>query len=829
MAFNGIFSGQNLDNAAAKHCDLLKNGVVITVDSDPAKAGDVIGVRCQSGYEFKDDTGKTGSATSAFLTFYQTNPYVNVELAPIGDKTARYYTLTAADIARHAAALNLATIATKPLNPPMTWVKNPSTGVVGQDIEFQWQDGNPPAQGYSVGVEGKTTFATTTSYTYTPTTDGTHEIIISDGVTVLRQTIVVAVKPVSNITFNNFPTSAVKGIPVRIEWSDGIPAGNGYEVTINKDGQNVIHTYVTTEYYDFTPPNVGDYIVVVTDSDKHIQHGLSAGNSYSFTAGDFNKLAGKATLTIDGKQITGAVVIPAGANLTATADSGKEFYTDGNGASIYFSGLASGIIQNFGFTIGADSKSATLQFPDAVINSFECDVHNSIIIPPLAWINNPTAGQVNTAVQFSWNTGTPKPNGVYTVKVTRLSDSQIVDNADITNKFYDLNQPTAASYKIEVSDSLNTITQTVTLTAVAPTYDYTFTANDYTNLINAGATMTADGVNVIAGTGFNYGAVLIAKAGAGRVFLVNEYGAVLGFNNPKGEVTFTLNSDRTEGTFNFVAPTAADERYLGFFAESKLIDDVNGTNAVYIVERDDMMAVNSQRFVVLYNSNGSKNNVLDYGQYILGLVKLPFAIDSSLILGTDTITLGDLSTGVKAKKVKVDSIPVDLGNIVVSPKYNNLLDFANTTALIHLPYCDAINIDLDYVIGQTVSVKYMVDVYNGRATILISSTAINDVVIMKEVNLGINIPYMNSSNEHAENANIDVGGNNGVTTPYIEILRNEAMLADGMFTIPVLDESILKKAHGFVKVDEVYLVTTKALKSEQDEIISLLRDGVIFR
>ncbi|MFW3388557.1 UNVERIFIED_CONTAM: hypothetical protein RF648_21460, partial [Kocuria sp. CPCC 205274] len=188
-----------------------------------------------------------------------------------------------------------------------------------------------------------------------------------------------------------------------------------------------------------------------------------------------------------------------------------------------------------------------------------------------------------------------------------------------------------------------------------------------------------------------------------------------------------------------------------------------------------------------------KNNVLDYGQYILGLVKLPFAIDSSLILGTDTITLGDLSTGVKAKKVKVDSIPVDLGNIVVSPKYNNLLDFANTTALIHLPYCDAINIDLDYVIGQTVSVKYMVDVYNGRATILISSTAINDVVIMKEVNLGINIPYMNSSNEHAENANIDVGGNNGVTTPYIEILRNEAMLADGMFTIPVLDESILKK------------------------------------
>ena len=73
-----------------------------------------------------------------------------------------------------------------------------------------------------------------------------------------------------------------------------------------------------------------------------------------------------------------------------------------------------------------------------------------------------------------------------------------------------------------------------------------------------------------------------------------------------------------------------------------------------------------------------------------------------------------------------------------------------------------------------------------------------------------------------------MGGDNGVLIPYIEIVRNDAILPNGFFTVPVVDESLISGQSGFIKIDNVELETS-ALGNEKAQIISLLNSGVIIK
>ncbi|MCS5737245.1 hypothetical protein, partial [Herbiconiux daphne] len=183
----------------------------------------------------------------------------------------------------------------------------------------------------------------------------------------------------------------------------------------------------------------------------------------------------------------------------------------------------------------------------------------------------------------------------------------------------------------------------------------------------------------------------------------------------------------------------------------------------------------------------------DYGQFILGLIQLPFSLDPSYILQPESIRLATLDSKVMAPVVSTDKPRVDLGSIYTPRDTDTFLDYQNTTALLHLPRTEAINIGTEYVIGETITVEYIIDAYTGRATINIGSSKIGgDIIVSKEVDLGVNIPYTTLiTTRSAENTSITLGGDNHVTTPYIEIVRYDAVLANGFWTVPVPDEDTL--------------------------------------
>ena len=80
----------------------------------------------------------------------------------------------------------------------------------------------------------------------------------------------------------------------------------------------------------------------------------------------------------------------------------------------------------------------------------------------------------------------------------------------------------------------------------------------------------------------------------------------------------------------------------------------------------------------------------------------------------------------------------------------------------------------------------------------------------------------------AENSNIELGGDNGVTKPFIEIVKTELILPDGFYTIPVTDEDKLINHKGYIEVDQIDLKSF-ANHRERSLVINALKDGVIIK
>ena len=248
--------------------------------------------------------------------------------------------------------------------------------------------------------------------------------------------------------------------------------------------------------------------------------------------------------------------------------------------------------------------------------------------------------------------------------------------------------------------------------------------------------------------------------------------------------------------------------------------EVAGTNNVYLIDSTKLKQVNEVRF-----QGTQESGVYDYGNYILSVLQLPFDIPESLILLPDNIRLGDFDTEVEADVISTDRIRVDMGTISVPNENGNLLDFANTATILHLPLANSISIDPQYVIGEEIGIEYIIDVYTGNATINITSTKTNETIETIQADIGVSVPYVRDAGSAIlSNSNIKVGGQNNISTPFIEVIRNAAYLPDGTFTIPIVDEGTLTEL-GYYEVDKIKLVVN-ATSEEKQEIINILSQGV---
>lgn len=137
---------------------------------------------------------------------------------------------------------------------------------------------------------------------------------------------------------------------------------------------------------------------------------------------------------------------------------------------------------------------------------------------------------------------------------------------------------------------------------------------------------------------------------------------------------------------------------------------------------------------------------------IISCKSIPLSLDGS----TQKIILGNVDTGVNGDKVANNFTIQSIGNIKITEKYNNFLDYSPyTNVIIYLPYVGFKELDTNLVMNKTLSISYTVDVITGGCLCQIKS----DGVRLYEFNgnIGIDIPITASNRAQVEAGYISSG------------------------------------------------------------------------
>lgn len=245
--------------------------------------------------------------------------------------------------------------------------------------------------------------------------------------------------------------------------------------------------------------------------------------------------------------------------------------------------------------------------------------------------------------------------------------------------------------------------------------------------------------------------------------------------------------------------------------------------------------------------------------------------------GSQNIILGYLDSGVSAPVVSSQFKTINCGTINLNEKKKNATDYSPYSSLhLFLPFIGIVELDINECMGGSITVKYKVDVYTGTCLAEVKITRAKDmpdgnVLYTFSGNASQQIPLTSGNATGALNAliggvtaglSVASGGGLGIVggaaiagrslthemfhvahsgnisanagimggkKPFLIIGRRKSYDAANYNTIygyPSNKNIVLGNHSGYCRVKECRL-KTNATKPEHDEIIQLLKDGII--
>ena len=296
-----------------------------------------------------------------------------------------------------------------------------------------------------------------------------------------------------------------------------------------------------------------------------------------------------------------------------------------------------------------------------------------------------------------------------------------------------------------------------------------------------------------------------------------------------GTYSFVISPDKKSGTLQLPGTVSFVSSAMEYVTElgDDIPVDVKGSNSVYKIADSDLETITTSRFQTVT----STGNLVDYGQFILGLIKIPFAVDPSLIVGSEEVRLGPVRTGVVGQVISRDRLVVPLGSISVPAVDMNSLDYQSTSCKLHLPYANPVSVDVQHVIGETIEIALSINLYDGEAQYTLKGSKFNQVFDTVTCYLDVAIPFANvvGGIPNKNNpSNVSVGVDNGIRTAFIEVERKPREMPKGFFTTAVNAEGVLLGQVGYFEVGNCEL-EVRATHEELERLRGVLRDGVIIK
>lgn len=215
---------------------------------------------------------------------------------------------------------------------------------------------------------------------------------------------------------------------------------------------------------------------------------------------------------------------------------------------------------------------------------------------------------------------------------------------------------------------------------------------------------------------------------------------------------------------------------------------------------------------------------IDLRDFMLNLLSLPLDVPPDELGEKQPIVLGDYTRETTATTVKGDVLTYNVGSITVPQKYNNAYDFYTAETTLILPYTQNVPLPAEYVIGATVSIEYVVEVYKGTVNINVTSSKTDKPIYNGTTSIGRQIPFVSYWKVLGDESIYTTVYNNQ-TKASIEVKRKPPLqLENGVDTS---EYGTIGDFTGYVEVAEVTLVSSTMGGYEQEQLVSILNKGVI--
>lgn len=240
------------------------------------------------------------------------------------------------------------------------------------------------------------------------------------------------------------------------------------------------------------------------------------------------------------------------------------------------------------------------------------------------------------------------------------------------------------------------------------------------------------------------------------------------------------------------------------------------------------------------------------------------------------IQVGYINSGVTSKIVTEQYTEIDCGTVTINEYFGDARDYSPFTQVYcYLPFIGIVELNADDVVNSTLGIKYKIDVLTGccLAQLTVKKYGLDAVLYTYTGNCAVQMPitsgnYLSTvssllgvvvsagtaaltggalapvaieaaTNAVAGGAKASVAmsgslGSNagamGIRKPYLIIKRVESADANGyneFYGYPTNKRVNLSQLTGYVRVKDINLSGTNATEDEQNEIVTLLKEGVI--
>ena len=262
---------------------------------------------------------------------------------------------------------------------------------------------------------------------------------------------------------------------------------------------------------------------------------------------------------------------------------------------------------------------------------------------------------------------------------------------------------------------------------------------------------------------------------------------------------------------------------ISIFVEAEYNYEKLGLIGIYAPTETQMLELASKRFY-----SPLEGEFKDYSEYIISYLKLYLNRDAITSYIQKTVKYGPYDTNITCDLFPDYVVEFDLGRVFIDETHGNSIDYEQTTLTAYLPYIGFVELPVQVFMNKAANLHYRVNVASGECLAVFSDD--NGVLLQGFTgNMSFSIPvHFNSTLR--DNSLSD-------SSPWY-LLKDLNPYIEARSQIPYEPESpvfggddnridVLSNFSGYCVFSEINLNMGGMTQAEYDEIISLLKSGVI--